>query len=176
MSESTYSQELSPNRQLQEQALATKRKIINAWISDFPPTPESFSPATAHPRRGCTSQVLQDRHLERRSERYDAPKEAYALPRKLCRSSRRLRSRKSRGVMEEENTELLRRSKRNLSPPTYFEPPEPSTRRKISESTINRQRPAAKARGRGGKISQPRSQSGLTHRHLLHRITNCQTY
>src|SRR5271155_1500754 len=163
MSEGTYSQELSPRQQLQEQALAIKWRIIDAWISDFPqipPTPESFSPATAHPRRGCTSQVLQDRHLERRRERYDASKEAYAPPRKLCRSSRRLRSRKSRGVMKEENTEPLRRSKRNLPPPNHFEPPEPSTRRKISESTINRQRSVAKARGRGGKISRPRSQSG----------------
>jgi hypothetical protein len=130
MSEGTYSKELSPHQQLQEQALAIKRRIIDAWISDLPqipPTPESFSPATAHPRYGCTSQVLQDRHLERRRERYDASKEAYTLP----RSSR---SRKSRGMMEEENTEPLRRSKR--------------------------QRPAAKARGRGGKISQPRPQLG----------------
>src|SRR2546423_1430431 len=151
MSEGTYSQELSPHQQLQEQALAIKRTIIDAWISDFPqipPTPESFSPATAHPRRGCTSQVLQDRHLERRRGRYD-------VPRKLRRSSR-LRSRKPRGVMEEENTQPLRRSKRNLSPPRRLEPPEPSTRKKISESPIKKQRPAAKARGRGGKISQPR--------------------
>jgi len=159
MSEGTYSQELPPHQQLQEQALAIKWRIIDAWISDFPqipPTPESFSPATAHPRHGCTSQVLQDRHLERRRERYDASKEAYTLP----RSSRRLRSRKPRGVMEEENTNPLRRSKRNLSPPKHLEPPEPSTRRKIVESPIKRQRPAAKARGRGGKISQPRPQPG----------------
>ena len=155
MSEGTYSQELPPHQQLQEQALAIKWRIIDAWISDFPqipPTPESFSPATAHPRHGCTSQVLQDRHLKRRRERYDASKEAYALPRKLCGSSRRLRSRKSRGVMEEENTEPLRRSKRNLSPPKRLEPPEPSTRRKIAESPNKRQRPAAKARGRGQNI------------------------
>jgi hypothetical protein len=153
MSEGTYGQGLSPHQQLQEQALAIKRRIIDAWISDFPqipPTPESFSPATAHPRHGCTSQVLQDRHLERRRERYDASKEAYTLP----RSSRRWRSRKPRGVMEEENTEPLRRSKRNMSPP------EPSTRRKIAESPVKRHRPAAKARGRGGKISQPRPQPG----------------
>jgi hypothetical protein len=159
MSEGTYSRELSPHQQLQEQALAIKRRIIDAWISDFPqipPTPESFSPATAHPRHGCTSQVLQDRHLERRHERYDASKGAYMLP----RSSRRLRSRKPRGVKEEENTEPLRRSKRNLSPPKLPEPPEPSTRRKVAESPIKRQRPSAKARGRGGKISQPRPQPG----------------
>src|SRR5256714_2065599 len=88
MSEGTYSQELSPHQQLQEQALAIKRTIIDAWISDFPqipPTPESFSPATAHPRHGCTSQVLQDRHLERRHERYDASKEPYTLHRCLRR-------------------------------------------------------------------------------------------
>jgi hypothetical protein len=159
MSEGTYSQEPSPHQQLQEQALAIKRRIIDAWISDFPqipPTPESFSPATAHSRHECTSQVLHDRHLERRRERYDASKEAYTLP----RSSRRWRSRKPRGVMEEENTEPLRRSKRHLPPPKRLELPEPSTRRKIAESPIKRQRPAAKARGRGGKISQPRPQPG----------------
>jgi hypothetical protein len=87
MSEGTYSKGLSPHQQLQEQALAIKRRIIDAWISDLPqipPTPESQ-------RLG---------------------------------------------------------------------PPEPSTRRKITKSPIKRQRPAAKARGRGGKISQPRPQPG----------------
>lgn len=156
MSEGAYSQELSPHQQLQEQALAIKRRIIDAWISDIPkipPTPESFSPATAHPRYGCTSQVLQDRHLERRYERYGASKEAYTLPRTS-------RGRKPRGVMEEENTEPLRRSKRKLSSPKCLEPPEPSVCRKIAESPIKRQRPAAKVRGRRVKISQPRPQPG----------------
>jgi len=44
-----------PPQQLQEHALAIKRSIIDAWISDLPqtpPTPESFSPTPAHPRRG----------------------------------------------------------------------------------------------------------------------------
>jgi hypothetical protein len=113
----------------------------------IPPTPESFSPATAHPRRGCTSQVLQDRHLERRRERYDASKEAYTLP----RSSRRLRSRKPRGMMKEENTEPLRRSKRNLSPPKRLEPPEPSTRRKISESPHKKATAGCQSEGRRGQ-------------------------
>ena len=41
MSEGTYSQELSPHQQLQEQALAIKRRIIDAWISDLPqPRPQ----------------------------------------------------------------------------------------------------------------------------------------
>jgi len=149
MSEGIYSQELSPHQQLQEQALAIKRRIIDAWVSDLPqipPTPKSFSPATAHPRHGCTSQVLQDRHLERRCERYDASKEAYTLP----RSSRRRRSRKPRGVMEEENTEPLRRSKRNLSPPQRLRPPEPSTRRKIAESPIKKSNGRLQKRGDAG--------------------------
>jgi hypothetical protein len=156
MSEGTYSQELCPNQQLQEQALAIKRKIIDAWISDLPqipPTPKSFSPATGHPHHECTSQFSQDHHLEKGRERYGASKEAYTLP----RTSRRRRSRKPRGVTD---TEPLRRGKRALSPPQRLETPEPSTRRRIAESPIKRQRPAANARGRGGKISQPQPQPG----------------
>lgn len=147
MSEGTYSQELSPHQQLQEQALAIKCKIIHAWISDFPqiqPPPESSFPATAHPRHGCTSQVLQDRHLQSKGERYDASKEACTLPRR----SLRLRSHKRRGVMEGENTEPPRRKKRKPSPP------EPSTRKKRG------QQPPSKSRGRGNKIFQQRPQPG----------------
>jgi len=154
MSEGTYNQELYPHQQLQEQALAIKRTVIDAWISDFPlipPTPESFSPVTTHPRRGYTPQ-------ERRHERNDASKEAHALSRKLYRSARRQRSRKSR--MEEEDAEPFRRSKRTLSPPKRFEPPGPSTRKKISQSPIKKQPPAAKTRERGAKISRPRPQPG----------------
>src|ERR1700728_374291 len=86
MSDNTSDQELSTENG-QEQVLAIKRTIINAWISDFPqippppPPPESFSPVTARPKRG-----------------------------------RRQLSLKSRRMMED-NAEPLRRSKRILSPP-----------------------------------------------------------
>src|SRR5436305_1626245 len=112
MSESTYNQGLSTYQQLQEQALAIKRTIIYAWISDLPQTPPTPESPTARARSGYTSQVLR-RQLERRRERNDASKKAYVLPRKFYQSARRQRSRRSQGVMEGgEDIEPLRRSKR----------------------------------------------------------------
>jgi hypothetical protein len=73
---------------------------------------------------------------------------------------RRQRSLQSRRMVED-NTEPLRRSKRNLPPPNRLEPPEPSTT-KISRVPIKKARPAAKARGRGGGISKPRAQPLLS--------------
>lgn len=67
MSESidNNSHKLSP-QQLQEQALAIKRAIIDAWISDLPqtpPTPQSFSPTTTHLRRGQRQQSCKSRGI-----------------------------------------------------------------------------------------------------------------
>ena len=66
MSDNTSDQELSTENG-QEQVLAIKRTIINAWISDFPqippPPPESFSPVTARPKRGRRQRSLKSRRM-----------------------------------------------------------------------------------------------------------------
>jgi hypothetical protein len=65
MSESTCNQELCPEN-FQEQVLAIKRTIIDAWISDFsqiPPSPKSFSPATALPQHGRRRRSLKSRRM-----------------------------------------------------------------------------------------------------------------
>src|SRR5436305_11670480 len=100
MSEVTYDQGLSP---LQEQALIIKRKIINAWINDFPqnpPSPEPISPTTTttttpQRRRRSTFRELQAYCLKGGYRRN------YASHRKVCRSVRLPRRRKLRGVMDE---------------------------------------------------------------------------
>jgi len=81
--------------------------------------------------------------------------------------------------MEEGDANLPRRSKRVLSAPIHFEPPMPSTRQKISQSPQKKQQPVTKARGRGGKISQPRpllgdgaqSTTGLSYQQRLGSTT-----
>jgi len=60
------------------------------------------------------------------------------------RRGRQQWSRKSQGVMEEENPAPVRRSKRRISPPEYEQLPEPQKQK----------RTAAKPRGGGGKASQ----------------------
>lgn len=137
MSEGTYNQELSPH-QLREQALAIKRTIIDAWISDFPQTPPWPEPLS--PPRHRKLQGVEEENAE----------------------PPRGRRRKLQDMMEVEDAEPLRRSKRNFSPLERFDPPKPPTLKKVSQSPIKKQQPAARARGRGGKISQPRPQPGGT--------------
>ena len=78
------------------------------------------------------------------------------------RRGRRQWSRKSRGIMEEENPAPVRRTKRGISLPEYGQLPEPRKQK----------RTAAKPRGRGGKASRPRSMAASNFEQRLASLTS----